>query len=66
MKMRNSWSFLSKPPMTMVFLCLIALWEAGVAVFHPLASRASIALGHCGDFHLTTEPVPGERLDHPA
>lgn len=35
MKNLKSWNFLSKPPMTLVFLCLIALWEAGVAIFSP-------------------------------
>ncbi|HEY7245231.1 MAG TPA: ABC transporter permease [Xanthobacteraceae bacterium] len=30
-----NWSFLSKPPMTLVFLCLVALWEAGVDIFSP-------------------------------
>ena len=33
MKISESW--ISEPPMTLVFLCLIALWEAGVAVFSP-------------------------------
>jgi NitT/TauT family transport system permease protein len=35
MKAGNSLKILSKPPMTVVFLCLIALWEAGVAIFSP-------------------------------